>query len=67
MFLVGGGILVHGVPVAGHALEAFTAPMGWVGVLLSNLGNAVAGLAAGLVALGAVRLFLRLRSATKSG
>ena len=61
MFLVGGGILVHGVPVVGHALETFTAPLGWMGVVVSNLGNAVAGLAAGLIVVGAVQLFQRLR------
>jgi hypothetical protein len=61
MFLVGGGILVHGVPVVGHALETFTAPLGWMGVVVSNLGNAVAGLAAGLIVVGAMQLFQRLR------
>ena len=61
MFLVGGGILVHGVPVVGHALETFTAPLGWMGLVVSNLGNAVAGLAAGLIVVGAVQLFQRLR------
>ena len=28
MFLVGGGILVHGVPALGHAVEAWAAPAG---------------------------------------
>ncbi len=63
MFLVGGGILVHGVPLAGHALEAFAAPLGWAAPLVLNLGNALAGIAAGLVVVGVVtagkRLFAR--------
>ncbi len=62
MFLVGGGILVHGVPMLGHALEAFAAPLGWLGPVLTNLGNAVAGLVAGLVVVAAVRLVGRIRA-----
>jgi hypothetical protein len=66
MFLVGGGILVHGVPALGHALAAFVAPMGWMGAVLSNLGNAVAGLAAGLVVVGVVTLWQRVRGQAAS-
>lgn len=62
MFLVGGGILVHGIPALGHALEGLVAPLGWMGVIVSNLANAVAGLLAGLLLLGAVHLFRRARS-----
>ena len=62
MFLVGGGILVHGVPMAGHALDAWVAPLGWAAPVVSNLGNALAGLAAGLVVVGAVALVKRLRA-----
>ena len=61
MFLVGGGILVHGVPVVGHALEAFAAAWGWAAPVVSNLGNAAAGLVAGLVVVGALHTFRRLR------
>jgi uncharacterized protein len=61
MFLVGGGILVHGVPLVGHALDAFAAPLGWAAPVVSNLGNALAGLAAGLLAVGTVALLSRLR------
>ena len=60
MFLVGGGILVHGVPMAGHALDAWAATLGWAAPVLSNFGNAVAGMAAGLVVVGAVTLVKRL-------
>jgi len=55
MFLVGGGILVHGVPAVGHALEAWAhGAGGLLGVIGSNLANAVVGLAAGALMLGLV-------------
>ena len=61
MFLVGGGILVHGVPAAGHALEAWAQGAGGVvGVIGSNLANAVVGLAAGALVLAAVELTRKL-------
>jgi len=67
MFLVGGGILVHGIP----ALQQFIAPyssttLGW---LWSNLYNAAVGIAAGAVVLGLVKAFSALRSpkATSTG
>ena len=61
MFLVGGGILVHGVPAAGHALEAWAQGAGsLVGVIGSNLANAVVGLAAGALVLAAVELNRKL-------
>ena len=62
MFLVGGGILVHGVPLVGHALEAFAASLGWIAPVVENLANAVAGLAAGLLVVGAFHLVQRLRA-----
>ena len=59
MFLVGGGILVHGVPALHHLAEAAQAfPPGW---LWENLFNAAAGIAAGAVIVGAVLLVRRLR------
>ena len=67
MFLVGGGILVHGVPVVGHALEDYAASLGWAAPVVSNLGNALAGLVAGLFVVGAVQLFQRLRSKPAGG
>jgi len=54
MFLVGGGILVHGVPALGHAIQEW-------GPLASLLGNAVVGLIAGAIVLAAVEGFKRLR------
>ena len=67
MFLVGGGISVHGVPVVHHAVEAAAAvalqwPLGglWQ-VLAVNALNAVIGIVAGAVVLAAVLLVQRLR------
>ncbi|RZL97786.1 MAG: DUF808 domain-containing protein [Variovorax sp.] len=62
MFLVGGGILVHGVPAVGHAVEAWAAGAGGlVGSVGSMLANALVGIVAGSVVLavveGAKRLF----------
>lgn len=56
MFLVGGGILVHGVPALHHAVEA-AAGTG----LLASLAQGLAGVAAGAVVLAAVSLVQRLR------
>ncbi|AMM23422.1 DUF808 domain-containing protein [Variovorax sp. PAMC 28711] len=62
MFLVGGGILVHGVPAVGHAVEAWAQGVGgFVGVVGSNLANAVVGLVAGAAVLAVVELVKRLR------
>ena len=61
MFLVGGGILVHGIPLLHHwAQAAHALPPGW---LWENLFNAVAGVVAGALVLGAVTAFSRLRGA----
>lgn len=70
MFLVGGGILVHGVPAVHHAVEALAAaalqwPVGslWQ-VLVVNALNAVIGIVAGAVVLAAVLLVQRLRGSS---
>ncbi len=67
MFLVGGGILVHGVPAVHHAVEAMAAlalqwPVGglWQ-VLVANGLNALIGIVAGAVVLAGVLLVQRLR------
>lgn len=61
MFLVGGGILVHGVPAVGHGIEDFAAGLGWVAPVITNLAAAVVGMAAGAVVLLVVGLIGRLR------
>ena len=67
MFLVGGGILVHGVPALHHATEAAgAAARQWPGgglwqVLVTNGLNAAIGIVAGALVLGGVLLVKRLR------
>lgn len=63
MFLVGGGILVHGVPALGHGLENLTEPLGMLGAILNSLAGALIGLAAGGVVLGVMNAWSRLRPA----
>ena len=64
MFLVGGGILTHGVPAAHHLIEDWTqraAVLGSVGeALLPLLANGVAGVVAGALALGVWTLVRRI-------
>ena len=56
MFLVGGGILVHGVPALHHAVEAAVG----TGGLANMLPNAIVGLAAGACVFGVVEIVKRL-------
>lgn len=57
MFLVGGGILVHGVPALGHAIGAWAEAVGGVAGSLASMGaNAGVGIVAGTVVLAAVEL-----------
>ncbi|HEY1076634.1 MAG TPA: DUF808 domain-containing protein [Fontimonas sp.] len=69
MFLVGGGILVHGVPVLHHAIEHTTQLAGGVpsigivlGALSSMLINGLIGLAAGVVLVLAMKLVQNFRA-----
>jgi hypothetical protein len=57
MFLVGGGILVHGLPALHHVIEGFTLGLGglWPSVL-PVLANAAVGVLAGALVLGVVSL-----------
>ena len=62
MFLVGGGILVHGVPALDNAIRALVAGVpGLAQVLLSTLADGLVGVVAGGVVVAAVMLFQRLR------
>jgi predicted DNA repair protein MutK len=61
MFLVGGGILLHGIPALGHAVEHWFFGMGWMRDLFSNLAGGVVGLVAGAAAAGAWQLVRRLK------
>jgi predicted DNA repair protein MutK len=52
MFLVGGGILVHGVPALHDAVDRLSLPaMPWLEVLVPALFNVAAGMLAGALAL----------------
>ena len=62
MFLVGGGILTHGVPWLNDAIDARAASAGAVaGAVLPLLADALVGLAAGALVLGVVLAVRRLR------
>jgi predicted DNA repair protein MutK len=61
MFLVGGGILVHGLPWLHHALESLAAP-GWLAPILPTLLNALVGVLAGALVLALLRLLQGLRA-----
>jgi uncharacterized protein len=52
MFMVGGGILVHGIPWLHHAIEGLIAQWGWMKVVGSVLLDALTGVVAGAVVLG---------------
>lgn len=60
MFLVGGGILVHNIPVLHHLVAGLISQNGltW---LLETIANAVVGVVAGAVVLAAVTLLQKLR------
>jgi uncharacterized protein len=52
MFLVGGGILVHGIPALHHVVEGWVAGQSWgVAALIENAANGVAGIVAGAAVL----------------
>ena len=62
MFLVGGGILVHGIGPLHHAIDGFAQPLGGLAaLLLPVLADAVVGIAAGAAVVALVTLFQRLR------
>jgi predicted DNA repair protein MutK len=61
MFMVGGGILIHGIPAAHHFIEQLAQSVsivpsinGMLEVLVSSLLNALAGIVAGALALAGV-------------
>ena len=63
MFLVGGGILVHGIPIAAEALHYFEELVhgGALGILVGMLFNGVIGIIAGGILVGAHSLIQRVR------
>ena len=64
MFLVGGSILVHGVPALSHAIEGAVAGLGGAAqFLLPTLADGVVGVLAGALVLAGVTLVRKLRPA----
>ena len=61
MFLVGGGILEHGIPPLHHAVESLTEGMGAVGAVVAALADALIGIVAGAIVLAGVLLLKRIR------
>jgi predicted DNA repair protein MutK len=64
MFLVGGGILVHGIPPLHHWVDGLPHG-GLVGSLLPTLVNAGIGVVAGAVVLGGVLAVTRVVHAVR--
>jgi predicted DNA repair protein MutK len=60
MFLVGGGILVHGLPWLHHAIAAIVPASGWAAAASTLLADAGIGIAAGALVLAGVKLAGRL-------
>ncbi len=60
MFLVGGGILVHGIAPLHHAIETWAQGSGAAAALLPTLADALIGVVAGALVLAGVSLFRRL-------
>lgn len=59
MFLVGGGILVHGIPPLHHWIEHIAHAIGLWGGLLSALFNGIFGIVTGTLVLLALKPFLK--------
>lgn len=66
MFMVGGGIITHGIPVVHHLIEELahsTESLGW---LTSSVVNGVAGIVVGALVLAVVSLAMKLFKSTKT-
>jgi hypothetical protein len=63
MFLVGGGILVHGVPWVGHGIEDLSATLGWAGPIVAISLEGAAGLLSGVAVVALLWAVQRLRQA----
>ena len=63
MFLVGGGILVHGLPLVGHGIEELSATLGWAGPLVGIGLEGAAGLLSGAAVVALLWTARRVRQA----
>ncbi|ACT48117.1 DUF808 domain-containing protein [Methylotenera mobilis] len=68
MFLVGGAILVHGIPVVHHAIEHISAGMssGFLQNIMPTLLNGLFGVVAGIAALMAILIIKKLLPVAKA-
>ncbi|MCC6647701.1 MAG: DUF808 domain-containing protein [Polyangiaceae bacterium] len=62
MFLVGGGILVHGVPPVHHAIEGIAAASGWAGKVVGPVSEGLFGVLCGALIVLAHSGYTRLRA-----
>lgn len=62
MFLVGGGILVHGIGFIHHGIEHLASLSGAFSGLTTNLANAVVGFVAGLMVVIIMTIFNKLKN-----
>ena len=67
MFLVGGGIIVHGVEPVARWVESVAGESGLLSWLLPTLGNLVVGILCGAVLVGLVTLVKKIRGARGPG
>jgi len=67
MFLVGGGILTHGLPPVHHGIEQVAALTGMLGGVVSMALDAVVGIVGGALALAAVLAFGAARKRMSKG
>jgi len=66
MFLVGGGILTHGLAFLHHQIEAWTGPMSYlIKTLASTLAEGLVGIIAGAVVLSGVAIIQKIFFAQK--
>ncbi len=65
MFLVGGQILVHGIPPLHHALEGFAQSAGGFSGVVGMLADGLIGILAGALVLGAVTVGAKLLGKSK--
>ncbi len=61
VFLVGGGIFVHGIPALHHFIEHVAECTGGAAVIVSQLGAIVVGIVVGIVLVAALTMLKRLR------
>ena len=66
MFLVGGGILVHGIPMLHHAIEDTSQLAGFLAVPVALLVDALIGILAGALVLGIVSLGAKMSGKSSS-